>query len=356
MKIPICHSRRPVPSATDMFYCLHPKMNVLDHLVSPQICKMCDLQHLPAPLEFRPMPNPDGQFRRSTRCFHFGEPNGTRECKGCGKNVRIKVFHCHHAEHTETTIEECANCPDYQPQLKSGTVKTWAVGMTTAPRRQSTISETLASLSDAGWNQLRLFAEPGSVIPEANLTLDVSQRDQTLGAFHNWYLGLMELWLRQPSADAYFICQDDVLFSKGLRKYLEQQLWPAPRLGVVSVYCPSHYSRPGEWGFHIETHGKHTFGALAYVFSNVSLREFLWHSIVITHCRRELEYGRAHIDSIVGEWSLQTGLPYFVHSPSLSQHIGDTSTINRDSSNTGTRRAEFFPVEIESLAWQSELR
>ncbi len=39
-------------------------------------------------------------------------------------------------------------------------------------------------------------------------------------------------------ADAYLICQDDVLFASGLRSYLEQTLWPQPQTGLVSVYCP----------------------------------------------------------------------------------------------------------------------
>jgi hypothetical protein len=156
----------------------------------------------------------------------------------------------------------------------------------------------------------------------------------------------MELWLRQPNADAYLMCQDDVIFSRGLRRYLQQQLWPATRVGVVSIYCPSHYSRPDGFGFHLESHGKRTFGALAYVFSNVSLRAFLSHPIVINHCRRELEHGRAHIDSVVGEWCLQSGLPYYVHSPSLAQHIGDTSTIFHAAVNTGLRRADNFVPEV----------
>ncbi|HVA66191.1 MAG TPA: hypothetical protein VNK24_04625, partial [Elusimicrobiota bacterium] len=70
--------------------------------------------------------------------------------------------------------------------------------MTTAPRARSTLDQSLASLGDAGWNRPRLFAEPGTVLPECGRDLPVSRRDGKLGAFPNWYLGLSELFLREP--------------------------------------------------------------------------------------------------------------------------------------------------------------
>ena len=119
-------------------------------------------------------------------------------------------------------------------------LKQWAVGMTTAPRRASTLEKSLASLALAGWNTPRLFVEPETTLPTERLSLPITQRDQPLGAFPNWYLGLTELYVRQPDADAYLMCQDDVLFTRGLRNYLGQMLWPAANVGVISLYCPSH--------------------------------------------------------------------------------------------------------------------
>ena len=52
----------------------------------------------------------------------------------------------------------------------------------------------------------------------------ISQRPRELGAFPNWYLSLTELVMQDPSADAYFMCQDDILLSAGLRAYLETHL------------------------------------------------------------------------------------------------------------------------------------
>lgn len=121
----------------------------------------------------------------------------------------------------------------------------WAVGVTTAPRPQPTLERTLSSLSAAGWERPRLFAEPGTALPSAFASLPQSRRESRLGAFSNWYLGLTELFFREPRADAYLMCQDDAVFALGARDYLETTLWPAANVGVVSIY--TRWSGHGAW-------------------------------------------------------------------------------------------------------------
>jgi hypothetical protein len=87
----------------------------------------------------------------------------------------------------------------------------WAVGMTTAPRDEPTLARSVASLAEAGWPEPRLFMEPETEIPKSLASLPISQRDRRLGAFPNWFLGLSELYFRDPYAEAYFMCQDDVI-------------------------------------------------------------------------------------------------------------------------------------------------
>jgi hypothetical protein len=218
--------------------------------------------------------------------------------------------------------------------------------MTTAPRERPTLRQTLQSLADAGWNDLRLFAEPKSEIPEEFSQLAVSWRDGRLGAFPNWFLGLSELAMRDPLADAYFLCQDDVLFARGLRSYLEARLWPAPRLGVVSVYSPASQSSRGPDGFHIDDRGWDVGGALALIFPNSAARAFLGHPYVLNHRRRGPAGGECFIDAVVGEWCHRTGLPFYIHAPSLAQHIGDTSTLFPGAGNSGPRRAGTFVNQV----------
>ena len=230
----------------------------------------------------------------------------------------------------------------------------WAVGMTTAPRREPTLERTLQSLAEAGWDRPRLFAEPETRIPNKFASLPLTQRDAVLGAFPNWYLALAELVMREPRAEAYLLCQDDVLFAGGLRGYLEEHLWPAPRVGVVSVYCPSHYAVGQEQGFHVEDRGWLSWGALAYVFPNSSARALLCDPQVVGHRDRGPAGGLRNIDSVIGRWCRDAENPYFVHVPSLAQHIGATSTIWVRAGNSRRRRADRFLERIETTAAAEE--
>jgi hypothetical protein len=207
---------------------------------------------------------------------------------------------------------------------------------------------TLSSLQAAGWSRPHLFAEPETEIPAKWQHLPLTLRPETRGAFPNWYLALTEMFMTEPHADAYFLCQDDVLFAAGLREYLERRLWPAPQAGVVSVYCPSHYAVGLPVGFHVENRGSNTWGALAYIFPNPSVRHFLSSPLALEHRFRGRFGGVKQIDCVVGEWCLNSELPYFVHTPSLVQHLGDTSTVS-NSSNTGKRRADRFVADVRDI-------
>lgn len=226
-------------------------------------------------------------------------------------------------------------------------ITSWSVGITTAPRQNNTLQQSLNSLKAAGWDSPRLFAEPGTEIPDEGKSLPLSRRDEVLGAFPNWYLALTELVLRHPRAEAFMICQDDVLFSKNLRDYLERNLWPAEHVGVVSIYCPSHYQQTKKAGFLREDRGWSSWGALAYVFSNPSARAILSDPMVLNHRDFGPADGLHNIDSVVGYWCERNQLPYYVHSPSLAQHIGEFSTIYPRATSSGKRMAHSFLERIE---------
>jgi hypothetical protein len=201
-------------------------------------------------------------------------------------------------------------------------------------------------LITAGWNEPQLFAEPHTSVPESFAHLPIAWRNRRIGAFPNWYLALWELYLREPRADAYLMCQDDALFAEGSRHYLEEHLWPAADVGVVSVYTPTHWSRGQPRGFHVERHGWASWGALAYIFPNKSLRSLIVHPLLIEHRRLGPAAGMRNIDSVVGAWCQAADLPYFVHVPSLVQHIGEISTIWTCASASGGRRASDFVERI----------
>ena len=226
-------------------------------------------------------------------------------------------------------------------------VATWAVGVATAPRTEPTLGDTLASLGNAGFDDPRLFAEPGAEVPPTWAHLPRTDRSETCGAFPNWYLALTELVLRDPRAEAYLICEDDVQFSKGLRKYLEATLWTAADVGVVSLHTPSHFAVGKPRGWHVEDRGWEAWGAQAYVFPYRSARALLSDPAVLDHRGFGPDGGRIHADCVVGAWCRRAGRPYFVHSPSLARHTGETSTVwPADRRCTGRRQCAAFADSV----------
>ena len=240
-------------------------------------------------------------------------------------------------------MEDCLRCSDYDPCLWKGTVQKWAVGVTTAPRIKPTLARTLASLSSAGWPSPLIFAEPGSNFPP-DRTTQVIQRSELLGAWPNWYMGLVELYQRDPEAEAYLMVQDDVLFCKNVRQYLETALWPSDRLGVVSLYnpLPPQTAQVGFWPY--DPAGGMPC-ALAMAFPNAAVRLLLGDMKVLLHRRRGPTVGRRLIDTVVGQWADRSGWGAFLHWPSLCQHIGETTTIWEAAQDLVVREAPSFVGE-----------
>lgn len=281
-------------------------------------------------------------IRNEGPCFHLGESRGTRPCPTCAGTVRLKVYDCHHLLHQTTTLDVCRTCADHDGELsRVGAVARWAVGVTTAPRATPTLETCLDSLAQAGWESPRLFIEPDTEIPARFAHLPRSDRDRPMGEWPNWLLGLNELVLRHPLADAYMMVQDDTIFCRNVRAYLEDCLWPARRVGVISVYCPAPYSR-SEPGWHAVPNADGVMGALTFVFPNAAARQMLSHPMIANYRLRAPMRGLCMVDVLVGQWAAALHLPVFYHSPSLAQHIGDTSTLWPGAPNAGKRCADTF--------------
>ena len=287
--------------------------------------------------------------RQTEPCFYLGEQTGEKNCADCKGTVRQKTFKCHHEAHEETILRECWNCKDHDVQLKTGEVRDWAVAVTTAPRDNPTLERSLESLAKAGWDTPLVFAEPGVARPDNVAAEHFVVRPRVYGAWPNWFSAAVELYMMQPKAHAYLLCQDDVLYARDIRPYLEATLWPAKRLGVVSLHTPSHRARVDWKGYHADNEGWRSWGAQAYVFSNPSLRALLRDAAVVNHRHRGPGEGKRNVDSVVGYWCATSGLDYVIHQPSLTQHIGETSTLWPDASLLGNRSASTFIGELNSV-------
>ena len=172
----------------------------------------------------------------------------------------------------------------------------WSVAVITAPRVRPTLDRTLASLQAAG------FESP------------VIMRDEDgKGSWPTWLAALRQT-LTAPDANALFICEDDVVFCRGLRSYMEATLQFVPTTGVCSPYSPAPYRTPDHLSWHKENRGWYPVGALAWALSPATGRRLL-------HDLSSLA-SKHRVDAIVGRWAAEQGLDCWYHTPSLAQHMG----------------------------------
>jgi len=192
----------------------------------------------------------------------------------------------------------------------------WAVAVTTAPRPQSTLKRALDSLADAG------FADSLVVNDESRA-----------GSWPTWLIALESIIRSSPDVHAYMIVQDDVVFCRKLRAYLEQTLWPSEGAALCSPYCPGAY-RGKKRGWRRQNHGWGLVGALCWVIPPLSARRMLAELSGVASFNR--------IDAIVGRWAARAGLDCWYHTPSLAQHVGLRNSALGDNLVTDLRQAYDF--------------
>ena len=79
----------------------------------------------------------------------------------------------------------------------------WAVGVMTAPRAADTLTATVFSLKNVGWDSINVFAEPASVLSENVKNLcNIVQHKTKKGVCGNWVSGFTYLMEKNP--DYYF--------------------------------------------------------------------------------------------------------------------------------------------------------
>jgi len=110
----------------------------------------------------------------------------------------------------------------------------WAVAINTAPRKDCTLQRCLDSVRACGWEPI-VFAEPGSTTTNA-VTFRNRQRK---GVWHNWRQAAQHCINQSP--DVVLTIQDDAVFHPDTKRFAESILWPDPKTGYVSFYCPKHY-------------------------------------------------------------------------------------------------------------------
>lgn len=242
----------------------------------------------------------------------------------------------------ELSLEELVELIPLPHRQSPNTVR-WAVGMTTSPRRQPTLAQSLESLLASGWQDPHLFIDGDVDVPREFDPIMRTIHPSPSGAWPAWRRAAEGLLQSYPNANAVMIVQDDALFPHiaCLRGYVESLLWPCDALkgreSILSLYTSTddtiNESRwrvlPRRW----------VYGAVAMVFSPEQLRSIL-------RADREglldVVVGHAGVDTRIGHWAQQSGIDVWHPSPSLVQHIGQVSTVWLHSRAVGLRRARRF--------------
>ena len=198
-----------------------------------------------------------------------------------------------------------------------------ALGILTCKRpKEQTLPRTIATLG-SGWVSPWIIWED-------------TKRD---GCLKSWLL-LVERIL-QLNADAYFLVQDDMIFCKNIREYLNN--WPADHntIALCSPYSPTHYKHSKQ-GWHLENRGDALVSACAWLIPKTTLIR------IITEFNSLLQEPvvRTPLDSVIGAWALKQKLDIWFHSPSLAHHVGvGNSAVGRNQINDPVRIDADFPGE-----------
>ncbi len=231
----------------------------------------------------------------------------------------------------------------------------WSVVVTTAPRMECTLSRSLESLVDCGWDSPTVFAEPGSTATEFLTFTNVTR----LGVWHNWLASCR--WAIEQDADFILTVQDDAEFHPQSKELIESIDWPSDA-GYVSLYTPKHYQfwkdgscRPNGI-YPVKTQSM--WGAVALVFKPDVLRQLVNHPRALSWlgCRsktktkwedlRAKRLANPHMiqnsDTIIGSIltkSLGRKLYYF--NPSPVSHFSKHSACGHGG-NGGNRNSYFI--------------
>jgi hypothetical protein len=343
-------------------------------------------------------PQPVPKTARNLPCVALREATGELvQCPTCSGTVNLKVYSCeiHGSCTLGKKVEKypcCVQCPDYaplslpQPQQASnsnnapsmtqdqqstpqpestsvhlGKPLKWAYGVTTVPSRLNTLFPvTLESLRLAGFEKPTIFVDNCNnksfyqVYEQAGYNV-VTRWPRAYTPQH-WLLSAWEIFLRNPDADRYAIFQDDLVMSKGVRRYLDSVPYPDNPKGYLNLYTfrgNEDMIRGKKRGFHLglplnsqgaqRYHGRMQqkgLGAVALVFSREVFMMLLSSNHMVNRFR-DVTRRNVFIDGAIAEAMNQLNCWEYVHSPSLVQHTGLDSTMG----HSGQQQARSFAGE-----------
>lgn len=253
----------------------------------------------------------------------------------------------------------------------------WAYGVTTVwldhfgnkrtERRESLLPRTLESLKRAGFDNPCLYVDgcdhKVAQEYETQFNLEVTNRRRNIRTFGNWVLALGELYIREPYADRYAMFQDDLVTYLNLKKYLEKATYGGTKEGNNAKVYYNLYSFPSNEnltpkvsesgkeltgaGFYVSNQNGR--GAVGLIFDNETVRVLLAHTHMIER-PRDPHRGFKAVDGGIVTALKKSGYKELVHIPSLTQHIGDQSSMGNKPhlKSTSFKSEDFDAVSLLS--------
>jgi hypothetical protein len=234
----------------------------------------------------------------------------------------------------------------------------WAYGVTTVPERgHYQLPTTLDCLKGAGFPRPRLFVDGSTGEGYSRFDLPISARWPKVYAFGNFWMGLLELYLREPTADRFAMFQDDILICRNVREYLESITWDEDAYYNLMTYrgnqdlCPRLTLETYHEGWYQSNQmGK---GAQALVFGRgmvqrlFSAKHWVERPLGMKDGEPQPERARKNLDGGIIASVKQQGGKELVHNPSLVQHQEGVSTIGNDYQSYAT---SFRGVEWDAMS------
>lgn len=222
--------------------------------------------------------------------------------------------------------------------LKERVMLRWEYGVTCMPQRfTTTLPTTLLSLQEGGFDSPRLFVDDITEKNKEVLALldcfPVTYRTPIIKTFGNWYLALIEMYIRHPQADRYAIFQDDIVMSRNVLEYLEHCAFPERGYLNLITYPQNeplkaaHFpSLPEEKRVGWYPSNQRGQGAQGLVFSRDGVVT-LMQNIGMVERPQDPVRGWRNIDGGIVNSMKRAGWKEYVHSPSLIRHTGIETTM-----------------------------
>lgn len=211
------------------------------------------------------------------------------------------------------------------PPLKF--VTTIAAGMRVAKRATPRWQQTIDSMTAAGFPAPIIFAEPDAGINDATYHV----WPEKLGAFKS-FTTMCEIMLQQPE-EWLLLCEDDVDFSAHALAHVRRFNLTNE---VVSLYTAGPLQKP-EPG--LSECGPSFTGSHALLMRKSVLKSLMQSPIWRAWPKHDC------VDKLIRKVTLDCGIPFKTHNPSLCQHTGDTAAIYPSRKLSSIRQAKDWTAQ-----------